>query len=180
MIYLVNEHNMRKIIILVLLANIQIYALSAQSENSKNTVQLGKGRKSPLASITDVSWISGHWSGEAFGGKVEEIWSPPTGESMMCAFKLVKDDKVQFYEICTISEENGSLMLRIKHFNPDLKGWEEKDETVDFPLVRITDTRIYFSGFTFEKVSDDELNIYVLTSQEPGNEKEVKFNYRRK
>ena len=73
----------------------------------------------------------------------------------MCAFKLVKDNKVQFYEICTISEENGSLMLRIKHFNPDLKGWEEKDETVDFPLVKVDGQIAYFSGMTFQRKSED-------------------------
>ncbi len=171
---------MKKIILFVLLSFIQIHVLNAQTSNLQNTVQLEPGNQSPPATINDVSWINGHWSGEALGGIVEEIWSPPSGGSMMCAFKLVKNDKVQFYEICTISEENGSLILRIKHFNPDLKGWEEKDETVDFPLVSITDTRINFSGFTFESVSENELTLYVLVSQEPGHEKEMTFHYRKK
>jgi hypothetical protein len=152
----------------------------AQSTLTKHTLQLTENQQSPSASLNEVSWIAGHWQGEAFGGIAEEIWSPPSGGSMMCAFKLTKEDKVQFYEICTITEENGTLMLRLKHFHPDLKGWEEKDETVEFPLVRLTGDRAYFSGFTFERVSENEMNIYVLISGEPGKEEEVKFNYKKK
>lgn len=56
---------------------------------------------------------------------------------MMGMYRLIRNAKPAFYELCTIVEENGSLVLRLKHFNPDLKGWEETDKTVDFPLVAL-------------------------------------------
>ena len=96
----------------------------------------------------------------------------------MGSFKLVVNDKVNFYELETISEENESLLLKIKHFDAALTGWEEKDESVDFPLVKITENAVYFDELTFELVSKDELNIYVVFKE--GDENiEAKFNYKR-
>ena len=43
--------------------------------------------------LENIAWISGTWHGEAFGGITEEIWSEPTGGSMMATFKLINDDK---------------------------------------------------------------------------------------
>ena len=125
-----------------------------------------------------MAWITGSWEGEAFGGQVQEVWAPPLGDSMMCAFKLVVDGKVEFYELCQIREESGSLVLRLKHFNGDLKGWEEKDETVDFKLVKVEKDIVYFDGFTVERVSKDKINMHVMIG-EAGEESEVTFNYSR-
>lgn len=148
--------------------------------SAQNTMAFKEGSISPNASLSEASWIAGHWKGEAFGGITEEIWSPPLGGSMMFVFKLVVDGKVQFYEVGHIQEINKTLLLQLKHFHGNLKGWEKKEETVDFKLVKITDDRIYFDEFTFEKVSEEEINIYVLISDEKGETNEVKFNYKKK
>ena len=144
---------------------------------SQNTLQLN-GAESPKATLSDVAWIAGHWQGEAFGGIIEEIWAPPLGNSMMGAFKLLENGIVSFYEMETISEENETLILRIKHFHGDLKGWEEKDETIDFPLVKIEGNSAYFEGLTFEKISDTEMNIYVVIGEDGTTGEEYKFNYK--
>lgn len=144
---------------------------------AQHTLQLDPDAPKPKASIEDVAWIAGHWKGEAFGGITEEIWSPPMGNSMMCVFRLVKDGVVNFYEIVTITEEQGSLILRLKHFNADLSGWEEKDETVDFPLVKLQHNNAFFDGFTFEKINDEAMNIYVVIGQKDGVPEEMKFVY---
>ena len=155
-----------------------ILSSSVYAQKFENTISKAKDSKSPPATLENVKWLAGHWRGEAFGGITEEIWSPPLGGSMMCAFRLIKDDKVDFYELCTIVEDNNTLLLRIKHFHPDLKGWEDKDVTVDFPLVKVTNDRLYFEDFTIEKVSPNEINMYVVI-QSSGKESEVKFNYKR-
>ena len=61
---------------------------------SQNTIKFNPEIGSPKAKINDVSWIAGHWLGEALGGETEEIWTPPLGNSMMCAFKLVVTNKI--------------------------------------------------------------------------------------
>lgn len=129
--------------------------------------------------LKNISWIAGNWKGEALGGIAEENWSEPSGGSMMAAFKLTKDNKVLFYEIEIIREVENTLILQLKHFNNDLKGWETKDETVDFPLKEITANKVVFEGMTFEKVNKNEMNIYVDMRQKDDSIEVLKFNYKK-
>jgi hypothetical protein len=144
----------------------------------ENTLEYDESAGSPRAGLGDVAWIAGQWRGEALGGVVEENWSRPFGGSMMAAFKLTVNGQVRFYELETIVEVDDTLLLRLKHFSADLHGWEARDETVDFRLVKVTDDRVYFDGMTFEKVGNDEMNVYVVIGDR-GEEKETKFTYRR-
>lgn len=146
--------------------------------SAQNTRSLSEGETSPPASLEEISWMEGHWKGQAFGGITEEVWSPPLGGSMMFAFKHVLNGKVNFYELGHIQEIDNTLLFQLKHFNGDLKGWEEKDEMVTAKLVKVAESKIYFEDFTFEKISDDEINIYVVV-EEAGKSEEVKFNYKR-
>jgi len=129
--------------------------------------------------LENIAWIAGTWRGEAFGGIVEEIWSEPSGGSMMASFKLINDGKVSFYEIEIIREVENSLILQLKHFNNDLKGWETKDETVDFPLIEITANKVTFEGMIFEKVNHKEMNVYVDIHNKDGSVEKIKFNYKK-
>lgn len=130
--------------------------------------------------LENIRWIAGNWKGEAFGGITEENWSEPSGGSMMATFKLINDGKVSFYEIETISEVNNSLLLRLKHFNNDLKGWETKDETVDFPLIRVTKNKAIFEGMIFESVDENNMIVYVAIEQKDGKTITIPFNYTKK
>ncbi|MDO7170681.1 DUF6265 family protein [Mariniflexile sp. AS56] len=129
--------------------------------------------------VKNIAWISGNWKGEAFGGLTEENWSAPSGDSMMATFKLIVNDKVAFYEIEIIREVNKTLILQLKHFNNDLKGWETKDETIDFPLKEITANKVVFEGMIFEKINTNEMNIYVDIQNETGTTETIKFNYKK-
>ena len=134
--------------------------------------------KSLEPKLENIAWISGTWHGEAFGGQTEEIWSAPSGGSMMASFKLINDGKVTFYEIEIIREVDDTLILQLKHFGPDLKGWETKDETVDFPLKEITESKVVFEGMSFEKISMSEMNVYV-DIKDNGKTETVKFSYKK-
>jgi hypothetical protein len=127
--------------------------------------------------LKNIAWIAGNWKGEAFGGITEENWSEPSNGSMMASFKLIDNGKVVFYELEIIREVENTLILQLKHFSNDLKGWETQDETEDFPLIKITPNKAVFEGMTFEKISEDEMNIYVDIKQEDGTVENVKFNY---
>ncbi|MDE3742425.1 DUF6265 family protein [Maribacter polysaccharolyticus] len=146
---------------------------------AQNTVSFKENGTSPKATLEDVSWVAGHWKGEAFGGIAEEIWSPPLGDSMMFVFKLVSDGKVQFYEVGHIQQRDETLILQLKHFHGSLKGWEEKDDTVDFKLVKMDGNKVYFDDFTIERISENEINMYVVVGDADGSSEEVKFNYKR-
>ena len=155
-----------------------ITRININADNTKLVLVADKIKK--LApTLENISWISGTWNGEAFGGVTEEIWSKPLGGSMMASFKLVVDDKVVFYEIEIIREVNNTLILQLKHFNNDLKGWETKDKTIDFPLKELTKNKVVFEGMTFEKISNTEMNIYVDIHNNDGIVENVKFNYKK-
>jgi len=145
----------------------------------QNTLQLNESQESPEAQIALVSFMEGQWSGTAFGGITEEIWSPAAGGSMMFVFRHLVEDKVTFYEVGHIRELDNSLIFELKHFDTDLHGWEEKDEVQQFKFIKVEGNRVYFDGFTFENVSANEINIYGLIGNEDGTSNEVVFNYKK-
>ena len=151
---------------LILITIVLFWGISSQAQSNSLNPKL-----------ENIAWISGQWKGEAFGGITEENWSQPSGDSMMAAFKLINNGKVTFYEIIVIREINKTLLLQLKHFSGDLKGWETKNETVDFPLISITENKVSFKGMIFEKVSATEMNVYVDIKDEEGEIENVKFNY---
>ncbi|MDX5583869.1 MAG: DUF6265 family protein [Aureibaculum sp.] len=165
-----------KILLFIFITIISLTGFSQQP--ATKTLQLSENATSPKATLAEVEWIQGHWKGEAFGGITEEIWSPPLGDSMMFVFRLINDNKVQFYEVGGIRQVNETLLMQLKHFHGDFKGWEEKDKTIDFKLVKIEDDKVYFEGLTFEKISDNEMNVYVVIDEKEGKIQEVKFNYK--
>ncbi|NAY92580.1 hypothetical protein GTQ34_11690 [Muricauda sp. JGD-17] len=144
----------------------------------QKTLQWVDGQTSPPASLENVKWIAGHWQGEAFGGIAEEIWSPPLGNSMMFVYKMVKDNKISFYEVGHIQGIDNTLILQLKHFHGNLHGWEEKEETIDFKLIKIENGVAFFDGFTIEKVNENQMNMHVLIGEDE-KVQEMTFAYKR-
>ncbi|TXD84815.1 hypothetical protein ESY86_03730 [Subsaximicrobium wynnwilliamsii] len=150
-----------------------VFQLQAQTIDSTSV-------EKPLEpKLENIAWLAGSWHGEAFGGQTEEIWSKPSGGSMMASFKLINDGKVSFYELEIIREIENSLILQLKHFDGELKGWETKDETIDFPLKKLTAKQMIFDGMSFKRVSDTEMNVFVDIKNENGDVDLVQFNYKK-
>ncbi len=101
--------------------------------NGQNTLSFQEGTTSPKASLTAISWMEGHWKGEAFGGITEEIWSPPLGGSMMFSFKLVIDGQT-------------ACVWGITFTDPQI--WEERDKDPSIYIHRIA-TNPDFRGQKF-------------------------------
>ncbi len=129
------------------------------------------------ANLEQISWLSGQWKGEAFGGQTEENWSVASAGSMMAVFKLITNNQVAFYDLKIIKEVEQTLVLQIKHFDPDLKGWETKNETIDCPLLKITPSQAVFEGMRFEKISATKMRVYVDVENDEGQLELVQFNY---
>lgn len=169
---------MKKFVTLLIPGLLWFQAGVAQSSFTDNTLKLTEPQ--PPARISDVAWINGYWTGKAFGGECEEIWSEPLGNSMTGSFKLVKDGKTSFFELLSIIEENQSLILRLKHFGPSLIGWEEKDKAVEFPLVKIEEDKAFFEGMTFQRKDRDHITVFLANEQKDGSVGELVFHYERK
>lgn len=170
---------MREFLTIILLLTFCFPMMVFSNDETKNTMFLDSTSRSPKANISQIAWLAGHWQGEAFGGKTEEMWSAPKGGAMMGSFRLVADGNVKFYELQVIREVDETLELNLKHFNADMTGWEEKEKVVTFKLVKIEEGKVFFDGFTIERVSDDEINMYVVIGHKDGSTEETKFNYKR-
>jgi len=48
------------------------------------------GRPPAHASIAQVAWIAGTWSGGAGGATFEERWTPPAGGAMLAVSRTLK------------------------------------------------------------------------------------------
>jgi hypothetical protein len=126
-----------------------------------NTLAAPSTFASPSATLRDMAWLAGEWTGAGLGGVTDEVWSPAASGAMMGMFRLVKDGKVVFYEFLTLVEEGGSLVLKLKHFNADLTGWEEKADFVSFRLLKVAPDVAHFAGLTFKRVGDDRAEIFL-------------------
>lgn len=140
---------------------------------------LGEGT-SPPATLDQIAWLAGSWEGTGLGGESHESWLPPVHGQMAGVFHQSSEGELQFYEILQFVERDGSLVLRLKHFNRDLSGWEDNSagSAIEFPLVAIEDNAAYFSGLTYERVNEGHLQVH-LRLHDDGETRIVTFEFAR-
>ena len=154
-------------------------SLDGQSRHTEHTVRLDSGMTSPPATLADVAWIQGHWRGSGLGGISEEFWMEPSGGAIPGMFRTVADGEVIFYEMFALTEHEGSLVLRLKHFNPDMTGWEDKEEMVTFRLAHVEPGLIQFNSLTYRLETEDRVRIHVAVRQSDGELEELEFEMSR-
>ena len=169
----------RSLALLSLVLCVAVGTAAAQTQRTPHTYALDNPNERPAATLDDVAWLVGSWEGEAFGGRFEEVWNPPSAGSMLGMFKTLEGDAVGFYELLLLVEEQGSLSLKVKHFSRDFVAWEDKEDFVDFQFIRTEPDAIHFSGISFYRMGNDEIHGYVAMRR--GEEiYEEKLVYRRR
>ena len=150
----------------------------AQTQLTEHTFKLDDPDARPPATLDYVSWMVGNWAGEAFGGKFEQGWNPPSVGSMIGFFKLFGADGVAFYELLLLVEEEGSLSMKVKHFDPDFTAWEDKEDYISFRFIKAEENAVHFSGLSFYRIDEDTMHGYIVMRS--GDEvREEKLVYRR-
>lgn len=147
--------------LLILITLISGIALSAEPR-TEHTYQLTPDEARPAATLSDASWLVGSWTGTAFGQNFEAAWNPPSAGSMIGLFKLYGDDGVAFYELLQLTVEEDALSLKVRHFNADFTAWEDKEEFVNFHLVKIEKDALHFGGLSFYKRGDNSIDGYIV------------------
>jgi hypothetical protein len=141
---------------------------SAAEPHTEHTFALSDGEERPAATLADARFLIGSWAGTAFGEKMEESWSAPTGGSMVGTFKLFDGDEPAMYELMLLTVEDGTLSLKVKHFNADFTAWEDKADYVNFKLVKLSANELHFGGISFYKRDDDHLDGYIVMRNKDG------------
>ncbi len=154
-------------------------AAFGQTQQTDNTWVIDKNAKRPECKVEALSWLTGSWVGSGLGGECEELWGTPRAGAMLGAFRMFKDGKTVFSEHIVVVEEAGTIVLKLKHFDPELKGWEEKDKCVEFPLIVTKEREARFDGITYRLVSENEMHVFVAMAEKDQPVQEAKFVFRR-
>ncbi len=94
--------------------------------------------------LDDLAWMAGTWRGGDTETTIEEHWSSPVGSSMVGSFRLVAEGEPVFYELIVIEVEGGTPVMRLKHFDPGLVGWERRKQALHFALTEHEGERAVF------------------------------------
>lgn len=137
------------------------------------------------ASLADVAFMAGHWVGGDPGELSEEVWSAPEGDSMMGMWRYVSKGQTRIYELLTLTVEGNGVLLRIRHFDPKLVAREEKEQSVELPLVSKGKDQAVFEGgergvkgtvrLSYRKPTPDTL---VGVLEKEGKKQEFRFRRR--
>ncbi|MHA6719930.1 DUF6265 family protein [Sphingomonas sp. RS6] len=153
-----------------------LLALPASAQHTRSAA----GESPPPATIDDLAWLAGSWVGTGMGSAVTETYSAPLGGRITGHFAMA-DDKggVAFTEIVDYVPQGRSLAYRVRHFNPDMTGWEDATgKPVVFPLVAVERDRWFFDGMTLERTGPDKITIWVRMT-ENGATQELPFRLTR-
>ena len=85
--------------------------------------------------VKPLAFLTGRWVSEKGAEVQEENWSPVSGNSMIGSFRIVTSGKAIFYEFWAVEVDDNRPVLKLKHFNADLAGWEEKNSSTKMALI---------------------------------------------
>jgi hypothetical protein len=98
------------------------------------------------AAFNRLDFLSGRWMSEKPGEMQEETWSPVNGDSVIGSFRIVRSGRPVFYEFWVVETEENRPVLKLKHFNANLAGWEEKNDSTRMPLVSSSEGDAIFAA----------------------------------
>jgi len=130
-----------------------------------------------FAQSPDFSWLEGTWRGPGFGGSFEEIWSAPNANgSVMGMFRFTDENgDVQFLEFWVLDASG----MKLKHFDPEFVGWEEKDDFVNFEMIKSEPNKVTMKGLIYERTPENTLKIALDMQQDDGKLTTERFELQR-
>jgi len=74
----------------------------------------------PPATVADLSWMTGNWAGALGPNQLEENWIAGEGGSIAAMVRMTGNDATSMFEMITIEEVDGSLVLHIQQWDPGM------------------------------------------------------------
>jgi hypothetical protein len=162
-----------------LVAVIALVLLAGAPAAAQHTRTATPGTTPPAASLADLAWLEGEWTGEGFDSVLHENYSRAVGGQMPGHFYAAKDGRPTFYEFVMLAQVGNSIEYRVRHFNPDMTAWEDKDRFIRFPLVAVEKDVWYFDGLTIRRTGPDSSDHIVRVKRKDGSEEDAVLHYRR-
>jgi hypothetical protein len=125
----------------------------------------------PAAKVSDLAWMTGHYSGKTGNGTLEENWAAPLGGSIAALVRSTgAGGATNMIELIAIEEVGNSLVLRLKQWDPGMK-----ERTAGFQvmeLIEIGEKKVVFKNTGTEglqqlgySLNGDQFTISVKTAQ---------------
>jgi Domain of unknown function (DUF6265) len=108
------------------------------------------------ATMAQVAWISGVWTGTMGNSTIEERWTPSAGGSMLAVSRTVRDGLMSAFEFLCIVEREGGLVYTAMP--------NGRTPATDFTLTKIDD-----SSATFENPAHDYPKMIRYTKRPDGS-----------
>jgi hypothetical protein len=155
--------------------------LAAPPLQAQETQVAPEGHVPPPASVAQMDWLVGRWEGTGIDGhRAVESWLAPFDETMVGTFvQADASGGIMFSEHMYLMPDEGSLALKLKHFNPDLTGWEDAAGMQRFRLLSVEPCRALFSGLTIRCDGEGGLLIAVRMRAGDGSTSELVFRFTR-
>ena len=116
---------------------------------------------SKTGSLSDISFIQGHWKANREGTTIEADWTAPEGDNIIGYMRMMKDNKATLYELFAFEQTPQGLIVLVKHFKPGLIGVEEKDKSDRYHFIEASKGRLIV-----EKRAEDQFVIAVGKQQD--------------
>jgi len=82
---------------------------------------------------------------------------------------------VQFLEFWVLDASG----MKLKHFDPEFVGWEEKDDFVNFEMIKSEPNKVTMKGLIYERTPENTLKIALDMQQDDGKLTTERFELQR-
>jgi hypothetical protein len=142
--------------------------------------------QSSIPSVSQLDFLTGNWKFSNEWGDMDEVWSKPSGNCIMCSYRCVKNGKIVFYEFVVIEQtsKDSVPVMKLRHFSPGSIGWEDKNNPYLYPLATLTKNKAVFERpdrktiLTYERLSENQLKV-ILEQEKDGKMSTTEFLFTR-
>jgi len=93
---------------------------------------------------------------------------------MLATYRHVSEEKNNFFELISISEnKDGSLVMKLRHFNPDLTAWEDEEGQLVWEMKAISDSSVTFGPCTYTLTEPNKMEISLIMNNDGKVETEL-------
>ena len=147
---------------LAALAALTGLALAGQA-GAQEVKSLAPGAAPAPATLADFKGLVGNWAGKDGSAG----FSAPMSGEIVGHLLLLMDGAPRVQEMWVLRPDGPSVLIRQKHFAPDLSGREDKDQWAQRKLVGVDPGHIYLENLTWV-TKGDTLDLYVRIGGQNG------------
>jgi hypothetical protein len=96
----------------------------------------------PPATIGDLAWMTGNWAGNLGPNQLEENWIMGEGGSIAAMVRMTGAGATSMFEMITVEEVEGSLVLHIQQWDPGMVPRTESAQKME--LAEIGENSVKF------------------------------------